>query len=346
MKIKSIYLASLATISISLTACDGIDGTFGNDTPPSGALPSAEFNPNDLSDEPYAEDAIKVVVTTDHNYAPFYSLELMPDGHYLLSTNPPANTYYAPVTVDKKGNNYFLRKKQNDEVAGTRSLPDESGTTTFDDGSQYGLFEKIGSKQYALSNGMIFNLLNATSGHHGILYTNVDGTTSEVYVNISSPETTEATTSLCRAWSFDSQEAWAYFNGTYAAHGKQVQVDGVVDTSFNAIGGDLLGIEQSDLLPNDNEMCYKVIFTAYHTYLCFYLDGTWEKAQWEWTDETQGTLHYQDILSNSYYDASWDGYVTIRFAGNQMRVYEDYTEEEDDFSVRTVIVSTLTAINQ
>lgn len=66
------------SLSIMLAGCSESDDITGNDAPPAGATSSAEFNLNTLPDEPYAEDAIKIVAEGED--APFYSLELMPDG--------------------------------------------------------------------------------------------------------------------------------------------------------------------------------------------------------------------------------------------------------------------------
>lgn len=69
----------------------------------------------------------------------------------------------------------------------------------------------------------------------------------------------------------------------------------------------------------------------------------YDVSLWQWTDEEQGTLHYEDVAGSDDYDDEWDGYVTIRFAGRQMRVYEDYTEVDEDGTGRIVMVTTLTA---
>ena len=85
MKFKIIYSILFVFSGVVMPACsDSDDEISGNDTPPAGALPSAEFEPNSLPDEPYAEDAIRIVA--EEEYAPFYALELMPDGNYLLTT--------------------------------------------------------------------------------------------------------------------------------------------------------------------------------------------------------------------------------------------------------------------
>ena len=344
MKFK--YLLYLFTsLSMVMSACETDDEISGNDTPPEGALPSAEFIPNNLPDEPYAGDAIRIVAENDDS-APFYSLELMPDGYYMLALSRPYNSYAASVSVTVKADGSFLiRKNSKTGTARARSTTDENGTIGLGNGAEYGKFTKLGNKKYRLSNDVEVDLQDMSGPDKRISYKNYDGTVSNVYVNVSNPVLDDATKSLCRTWDFNSLEMWAYWNGKYIAHGKQTVKNGVGETYFKAIGGDLLDITREDFLDEDYELCYKVVFTSAGTYICFYLDGTSDVALWNWTNEAQGTLHYEDSMTNDNYDDEWGGYVTVRFAGNQMRIYEDYTDTEEGMTMRMVGVNTLTASN-
>lgn len=98
-------------------------------------------------------------------------------------------------------------------------------------------------------------------------------------------------------------------------------------------------------MDDDDELCYKVVFTSAGTYICFYLDGTSEVSLWKWTDEKKGTFHYEDLLDDDY-DEDYGGDVTVRFAGKQMRVYETVTDTAEGMEVKVVSVSTLTASNR
>ena len=343
MKFKIIYSILFVFSGVVMPACsDSDDEISGNDTPPAGALPSAEFEPNSLPDEPYAEDAIRIVA--EEEYAPFYALELMPDGNYLLTYYRPYNVYAPSVHVAANADgNFSIYKSRKAKAVRAGGVTDENGTVMLPDGSEYGKFTKLGNKRYRLGGGIEVDLQDATGSDRTISYRNYDGTVSRVYVSVSQPVAGRATKSLCRTWDYNSFEMWAYWNGKYVAHGKQTVNDGEVDTYFKAIGGDILGISREDFLDEDGEQCRKVIFTSVGTYICFYLDGDVEVALWSWTDEAQGTLHYEDSMANEDYDDEWDGYVTVRFAGRQMRIYEDYTYWEDDVSTRVVAVNTLTA---
>lgn len=335
MKTKIFIL--LAYLSIALTACTETDDSNGNDSIPAGALPSAEFTPNNLPAEPYAEDVIQVIAKDAD--APFYSLELMADGHYLLTTSRPSGAYNAPVRVAAKANGQFaIHKTRNSNAARTRGTVKEDGTMTFEDGSEYGEFEKSGDKQYILSNGATVNLMNATGSDKSIVYTTAAGRVCHVYVNVSTPDAGNGTTSICRTWDFNSFECWYYWNNKYIAHGKQTLRNGRVESEFSTIG--MFDLDKEDVLIEDDAFAYKVIFTPANTYICFYLDGTSAVSHWRWIDKSQGILYYD-------WEDGGDsaGYLTVRFAGNQMRVYEDYTfsDDESDMKARFVAVNTLTA---
>ncbi len=346
MKYKALLFVLLSLLMTSCT--EGFENMFnfedgkvtGNDTPPAGALPSEEFTLGNAKDEQYAEDVIKVVAkeTTSN----FYSLELMADGYYLFYESRPSDSYRA---------------------VRTRTRADENGTLTNQDGSQYGKFEKVGDKEYLLSNGMTVNLKDATGTNQRIQFVDDIGRTSNVYVNTESPVNIgDGTKSLCRTWNLNSYEMWAYFNGFYIFRLKQSIVDGELSTYFKVLGEDMIEheFEENDYIEDETKMPEKVVFSSSNTYICFYMDGTSLFSKWEWVDEEQGIFRY---VHEEYedMDAIGDGRVTVRFAGNQMRIYEDYTEtddedydygddyydddEEDEDEVRLVIVNTLTAAN-
>ncbi len=332
-------------LSLLMTSCtDRLENMFedgkitGNDAPPADALPSDKFTLGNPGEEPFAEDVIKVVAkeTTDG----FHSLELMADGHYLLYQSRPSNSYRS---------------------VRTRSSADENGMVEYPDGGQYGRFEKLDNKEYRLSNGITVDLKDATGTNQRIQLVDDIGRTSNVYVNTESPvDIGNGMKSLCRTWNLNSIEMWAYYNGLYIFHLKQSIVDGELNTYAKILGDDILDFEQDDYVEEETTMCEKVVFTSSKTYICFYMDGTSMLSSWEWVDEEQGILRY---IHDEYedMDAIGDGRVTVRFAGNQMRIYEDYTEtdgddyyyeddyydddEDDEDSIRLVIVNTLTAAN-
>ena len=83
MKYNLLHIAAGMALCLGMLSCTSDEENAPSTSIPDGALPSETFVPNRLADEPYAEEAILVKVE-DYD-APFYSLELMGDGHYLLS---------------------------------------------------------------------------------------------------------------------------------------------------------------------------------------------------------------------------------------------------------------------
>lgn len=175
-----------------------------------------------------------------------------------------------------------------------------------------------------------------------MVYTNSNGSKSTVYVNYNVDEKPLEMRSICRSWRMNSFETWHYFNGAYIAHGKQWITNGVVshNVEFSSAAGKW-DYDKDDVLDEDSEFCKRVIFSS-STYLCFYVDGTAEVSGWDWRDRSNGTLYYYNLFDQDNTD-KWDGYVTVRFKGSQMRVYEDYSDSEDGMSFRMICVNTLTA---
>lgn len=316
--------------------------TRGNDTPPQDALPSADFKLNDLSSEKYAEDAI--LIESSESGAPFKSLELFADGHYLLVTD---NTYFAntpEIGVRRKADGGFSFSMKNlKKVQTTRSGEAGDETLTMP-GGEYGSFEKIGDKEYLLSNGDKINLTETTGSDAKVTYTGHGGRVSNVYVNVTTPKEGAADTSICRSWDMDSFEIFMYWCGHYVVHAKQQLVDGQVYTTFKMMQDFYDDVDSEDVVGEDDEYCYRVVFSKNGTYLCFYMNGEVGMSHWDWIDKSNGTLYY-----NWDEGGADDGYVTVRFAGNQMRIYEDYTyteeydDDDDDEDTRIVVVNTLTA---
>ncbi|MGN1216369.1 MAG: hypothetical protein ACI4TD_00165 [Phocaeicola sp.] len=318
------YLA--ASLSIMMPACDNTEDISGNDVPPVGALPSDEFTLNNLPDEPYKKDAMKLV--TEDGY-PFYSIELMPDGHYLLCRDEPRIL----MGVNMDGNGDFSVKAK---LTRSRTTTYEDGTIDIFGIGTYGKFNKSGD--LITINDRDYRTIEIDLNDPAKI--KVDSEPISV-IKVAQEQTTDATKSLCRTWNFNSQEIWAYFNGKYVAHGKQtIDNNRNVDTYFKGI----LGLEKYDFF--DDYPCYKTVFTTYGTYISFYTDDTTEYALWEWIDEAKGIMKYEDSILNDDYDNEWNGQVSIRFKGNQMRVYEDFSgyDYEYEYNSRNVSVSTLTAV--
>lgn len=344
MKRNFLYACLIALASVGFTACESDEnGEYGDEKIPEGALPTTEFTLGNFEDEPYAEDAIKVEVQSTLEGNPeFSSIELFGDGHYLMSG---ANNNHAPQkTVKAKreaDGSVSVFKKRGTKRMATRA--NEDGTIIFDNGSySYGTYTRELKGVYRFNNGALLDLRKLQEGSSEVVYTNSDGSKSTVYVNYNVDEKPLEMRSICRSWRMNSFETWHYFNGAYIAHGKQWITNGVVshNVEFSSAAGKW-DYDKDDVLDEDSEFCKRVILSS-STYLCFYVDGTAEVYGWDWRDRSNGTLYYYDPFDQDNTD-KWDGYVTVRFKGSQMRVYEDYSDSEDGMSFRMICVSTLTA---
>lgn len=343
MKRNFLYACLIALASVGFTACESDEnGEYGDEKIPEGALPTTEFTPGNFEDEPYAEDAIKVEVQSTLEGNPeFSSIELFGDGHYLMSgarsNHAPQKTVKAKREAD---GSVSIFKKRGTKRMATRA--NEDGTIIFDNGSySYGTYTREQKGVYRFNNGALLDLRKLQEGSSEVVYTNSDGSKSTVYVNYNVDEKPLEMRSICRSWRMNSFETWHYFNGAYIAHGKQWIENGVVshNVEFSSAAGKW-DYDKDDVLDEDSEFCKRVIFSS-STYLCFYVDGTAEVSGWDWRDRSNGTLYYYDLFDQDNTE-KWDGYVTVRFKGSQMRVYEDYSDSEDGMSFRMIGVNTLT----
>ena len=254
------------------------------------------------------------------------------------SNHAPQKTVKAKREAD---GSVSVFKKRGTKRMATRA--NEDGTIIFDNGSYtYGTYTREQKGVYRFNNGALLDLRKLQEGSSEVVYTNSDGSKSTVYVSYNVDEKPLEMRSICRSWRMNSFETWHYFNGAYIAHGKQWIENGVVshNVEFSSAAGKW-DYDKDDVLDEDYEFCKRIIFSS-STYLCFYVDGTAEVSGWDWRDRSNGTLYYYDLFDQDNTD-KWDGYVTVRFKGSQMRVYEDYSDSEDGMSFRMICVNTLTA---
>lgn len=343
MKRNFLYACLIALASVGFTACESDEnGEYGDEKIPEGALPTTEFTLGNFEDEPYAEDAIKVEVQSTLEGNPeFSSIELFGDGHYLMSG---ARSNYAPqktVKAKREADGYVsVFKKRGTKRMATRA--NEDGTIIFDNGSYtYGTFTREQKGVYRFNNGALLDLRKLQEDNYTVVYTNSDGSKSTVYVSHVITENDKWTEDLCRAWRMNSYETWHYLNGAYIAHGKQWITNGVVSHNIDlSPAAKKWDYDKDDVLDEDSEFCYRIIFSTNNTYICFYMDGTAEVAKWEWTNPYNGVLHYWDPWDSD--NSDWEGDTTVRFKGKQMRVYENYNWSENAFSLHIIGVNTLT----
>lgn len=340
MKYK--YLLLFLTAFTLLTAsCDDDENESTGSSIPNGALPSAEFSLNNLGDEPYAESAKKFIVQYGDN-EPFQSIEFLPDGHYLMLADETLMAKSGNVSVALAGNKINITKRGNRLTLKPTMTRSGDETVSFGKGNEYGTYTKSGDNKYVLSSGAVLEIIEETGSNSTISYLDRNGIISTVYVNTAEKTVDDATRSLCRTWNINSIEVWGYVNSAYMVYGKQTISNGKAKTEIKFSPNFDEELEMDDFIDVDSEAAYQVVFTSYGTYIVSYLDGETELALWNWTDKSQGILHYEDNKGYDY-DYDWLGECTVRFAGKQMRIYEDYTDIEGGLTCRIIGVNTLTA---
>ena len=108
-----------------------------------------------------------------------------------------------------------------------------------------------------------------------------------------------------------------------------------------------MGFDKDDLVDDDDDYCYRVIFSPCGTFVCFYIDGDVEIGTWEWTDTNNGVLRCWETFDWDDDDDDDDdddfADMTVRFEGKQMRIYGDFMDKEDNIIFRTLSVATFSA---
>lgn len=346
MKRNFLYSCLIALASLGFVACDS-DNDEQEAKVPNGAKPTQEFTFGDCEDEAHAEDAMKLNVDSwDGNTTmDFTSIEFFGDGHYLITTPlaPHAPERTVSVAREADGSTAIFKKHATKHLK-TRAT-DNNGTMDIDNGKyQYGTYTRVNAHTYRLSDNSVIEFLNdMEEGRGEVTYTNRYGVKSNVYVSLATQDKSATPNrSLCRSWRCDSFEMWVYMNGAYMAHGKQWMENGrVYHSNKFSPSANKWGIEEDDFFDPDTEYCHRVIFSPSGTYVCFYMDGDVDVACWEWSNQSNGIMHYWDPYDDD--DDDWSGDVTVRFKGNQMRVYEDYSETEELMTAHIVAVNTFTA---
>lgn len=209
---------------------------------------------------------------------------------------------------------------------------------------------------YILENFGTLKIEENADGYNLIFDNTAGNRISIVYAEKTPAITGDATKSLCRTWRIDTIEDWMYLGSkliikTKYHGGENPRIEGSV------------GVTEEDMKDKLDNICKEMRFSPYGTYYCTYNNGTTHVSTWKWGDEDQGILFFD--WEQGEQD---EGYVTIRFSGNQLRTYEDYSfdiveyieeeaDEEDsqayvnlirkltgDATLRYLIVNTLTAI--
>lgn len=327
MRRHIIYSFIIMLASLGFVACDS-DDNQNQATYPDGAKPPTEFTLGNNDDEQNAKDAVKLDVKTwgdGKSDQEFSSVELFADGHFLLTT-PKAG-----------------KATKRTERLTTRAT-DIGGTIEIENGMYiYGTYTREKDGAYKLSNQTTIRIKdNGVTGVTTITYTNRHGVDITVVVSIDFKYKPDpAVRQLCRSWRMDSSETWFCADDVCFAHAKQwLKLGRVYQDATISPEGKKWGFDEDDILDDKGDYCYRFILSPCGTYMSFYMDGDVEIGRWEWKDMQNGILRCWEPME--YGDDDYAD-VTVRFDGKQMRLYQDYTDEEDGKRFRVFGVSTFSA---
>ena len=248
MKKNLFYSFVIALASMAFVACSNDDNDGKQPAGvPDKAKPSTEFTLGNIENEQYADDAVKMDVTTWGNGTAqeFQSIELFADGHFLITKPNAGNTpRRARMAARATGIN---------------------GTIEFNNGLYiYGTFTRKKEGVYELSNNTKIEIKkNSLTGTATVTYTNSKNVTVTIVVTIDiNHKPDNALRQLCRSWKMDSSEIWLYTDKTYIGYGKQwVDLLTVKQDITITPEGKQWGFDNDDILDDKDDYCRRVIFS-------------------------------------------------------------------------------------
>lgn len=351
--IKKSFISFLfALVAFGFTACDSDDNN-GQVRVPNGAKPSKEFKIGNCDKEEYADDAIKLNVKSWGNGGiaqEFASIELFADGHFLITSTKAATMPKSKVGVTRTADGSTMFKKNSGKPLQTRAT-DASGTIIIDNGLYtYGTYTRVKEGVYQLSNNTKIEIKDGSlTGYTTVTYTNSLGKPITITVTIDvTNKQDDIVRHICRSWRMDSAENWLLAGDVTIGYGKQWLDNGrVMQQTTLTQEGKNMGFDKDDLVDDDDDYCYRVIFSPCGTFVCFYIDGDVEIGTWEWTDTNNGVLRCWETFDWDDDDDDDDdddfADMTVRFEGKQMRIYSDFMDKEDNIIFRTLSVATFSA---
>jgi hypothetical protein len=183
-----------------------------------------------------------------------------------------------------------------------------AGGYTVEDGDRYSL-EDFGTLK-----------IETEGDNYSLLFDNLNGNRlSTVYGSKDPVLTDNASKSLCRTWDVNSIERWMYL-------GSKLLINTKYHGGENPYIEGIAGIDGEDMESSVQYECKSVRFSPSGTYTCTYNNGQVLVSTWKWGNAQEGILFYD--WENGEQE---EGYVTVRFSGKQMRIYEDYTFDLSEY---------------
>jgi len=349
---KSTVWAQLLLVGCAfLTSCGEdtlTDLIMGGQKLPAGATPAEEFKPGNAAPEAQASHA--ALFTIDDAQCPYESVEFFGDGNFLLM---PRGYYYqlppqqAPAKLTRRADGSVAVQALNLR----RSPATRDGEPTCQSGT------------YTVS----------PEGNYVLTYTDDNGTAQEAGLNLNENDTYQltypdgnrvstvycdkqpapaqqsaATSNFCRTWKTLYWDFWLVYKKKARLH-----------VNYNAETELYSGDYDDDDYADDEEgfdfededsgmMAYKVTFSPNGTYVCYFRNNNnpctdyVDVRKWSWEDPAQGTIHWN--ADNGDESGMSRGFATVRFAGDMMRIYEQYSDNQSGLSCDMYIVNTFSAL--
>lgn len=285
MKCRQLFRISWMMLFASLLSFTACEDDEVTDVP-SVALPTENMTYGKFEAEPMAKYAAKF--STNDPSAEFASIEFLGDNTYVITPQGLSPAVAKAVRVSCVRGEFGFKF--------TKRSPRRLGRNNYADPYIRGTYTVDQNNHYVLDNKDVCEVSPQPDGQYVLTYTHREtGRTSTVYCDKATAIADKASLSLCRTWRHKASHSWSYVNGIEAYYER---VDG-----------------------SDYGELREVTFTPYGTYICIYNDGEIDQSTWQWEDANKGILFY-DWQDETEPDA--EGFVTVRFAGNEARFYEDY----------------------
>ena len=151
-----------------------------------------------------------------------------------------------------------------------------SGTFVIDGGLYiYGTYTRAKDGVYQLSNNTKIEIKDGKlTGTATVTYTNSLGMSITITVTIDTTTMLDdPLRHICRSWRMDSAENWLLAGDVMIGYGKQWLEKGrVMQQTTLTPEGKGMGFDEDDLIDDNDDYCYRVIFSPFCTFGCVYVD--------------------------------------------------------------------------
>lgn len=192
----------------------------------------------------------------------------------------------------------------------------------------YGTYTPQSDKAFLLDNGATIEWQEQSGAHGTVVYTPQNGNAVSVSVVGAEPFATLASKALCRTWHLNTSKYWFSLKGVTALYRGYEYKNGQIVHEDNRVANFIGTIYEGDPVTVDR-WPETITLSAYGTYFIRFASGKTTLRKWKWENEATGIIRDFEDKTNIA-DFLDDGCVTIRFAGDEMRIYNEYQVASTD----------------